>query len=69
MIGSALLAAEAGEMDGLAVGLALAASVGLIVLNGFYVAYEFAVLAAASTRLRCPSSSKLDRLAARTANS
>ncbi len=46
MIGSALLAAEAGEMDGLAVGLALAASVGLIVLNGFYVAYEFAVLAA-----------------------
>lgn len=34
------------EIDTLAVTLALLASVGLIVLNGFYVAYEFAVLAA-----------------------
>ena len=34
------------EVDGLAIGLALAVSLGLIVLNGFYVAYEFAVLAA-----------------------
>jgi CBS domain containing-hemolysin-like protein len=41
-----VLGAEAGHMDGLAVVLALAASVGLIVLNGFYVAYEFAILAA-----------------------
>lgn len=47
-LGSAIAAAEGGhgEMDGLAVGLALATSVALIVLNGFYVAYEFAVLAA-----------------------
>lgn len=49
MSAGAMLAAEAGELDGLAVGLALAASVGLIVLNGFYVAYEFAVLAARRT--------------------
>ncbi len=41
-----LVAAEAGDINELAIGLALAASVGLIVLNGFYVAYEFAVLAA-----------------------
>lgn len=39
-----MLAAE--EMNTTAVGLALAASVALIVLNGMYVAYEFAVLAA-----------------------
>ncbi len=42
-----VLAAE--EMDGTVVGLALAVSVGLILLNGFYVAYEFAVLAARRT--------------------
>ena len=46
MIEAGVFGAAAGDMDGLAVGLALAASVGLIVLNGFYVAYEFAVLAA-----------------------
>ncbi|MGI9599099.1 MAG: CNNM domain-containing protein [Acidimicrobiales bacterium] len=34
------------EVDTVAVTIALVASVGLIVLNGFYVAYEFAVLAA-----------------------
>ncbi len=39
-----VLAAE--ELDVLAVSLALAAAIGLIVLNGFYVAYEFAILAA-----------------------
>lgn len=39
-----VLAAE--ELDTVAVTIALVASVGLIALNGFYVAYEFAVLAA-----------------------
>ena len=39
-----ILGAE--EVDWFAIGVALTASIGLIVLNGFYVAYEFAVLAA-----------------------
>lgn len=39
-----MLGAE--ELNTTAVTLALIASVGLIILNGFYVAYEFAVLAA-----------------------
>ncbi len=43
-IGAPMVAAE--EIDTVAVTLALLASVGLIMLNGFYVAYEFAVLAA-----------------------
>ncbi len=41
-----LLGAESGHMGNGAVVGALVASVGLIVLNGFFVAYEFAVLAA-----------------------
>ncbi|MEM9561185.1 MAG: CNNM domain-containing protein [Actinomycetota bacterium] len=41
-----ILGAESGDVNGLAIGVALAASIGLIVLNGVYVAYEFAVLAA-----------------------
>lgn len=46
MIAVDLLAAESGHMSNTAVIGALVASIGLIVLNGFYVAYEFAVLAA-----------------------
>lgn len=42
----AVLAAEAGSMNTTLVIAALAASVALILLNGFFVAYEFAVLAA-----------------------
>jgi CBS domain containing-hemolysin-like protein len=38
--------ADTVTIDLVAIGLALTASIGLIVLNGFYVAYEFAVLAA-----------------------
>ncbi|MGH1491197.1 MAG: CNNM domain-containing protein [Acidimicrobiales bacterium] len=41
---AALLGSE--EFNGTSVTIALVASVGLILLNGFYVAYEFAVLAA-----------------------
>jgi CBS domain containing-hemolysin-like protein len=43
---TSLTATVAAEMSNTAVALALLASVGLITLNGFYVAYEFAVLAA-----------------------
>lgn len=46
MSGGAVLAAEAGGLGTTLVVAALAASIGLIVLNGFFVAYEFAVLAA-----------------------
>jgi len=56
-----MLAAE--EVDVLAVGLALLASIGLIVLNGFYVAYEFAVLAAKRATFEGDRRSRIDAAA------
>jgi CBS domain containing-hemolysin-like protein len=46
MTAVAAVSFAAEELDVVAVSFALLAAVGLIVLNGFYVAYEFAVLAA-----------------------
>lgn len=63
MIGAEIIGAE--EMDTVAVTIALVASVGLIVLNGFYVAYEFAVLAAKRSSFEDDTRNRLTSAAAR----
>jgi CBS domain containing-hemolysin-like protein len=53
------------EINTTAVTLALLASIGLIILNGFYVAYEFAVLAAKRSSFEGETRDRRTSIAAR----